>query len=249
MNYTKKMGGLIAETFKLVQYKRLPLVNQILMALCLLPLTVFDAFLVASYYISAFILKGLSTPVDILHAFVKKERGEVRHATEAVLYVVAMPFIFLYNIVLAMFSFYFYILWFLIMAVTYVITLGGIRWQPFVTEAEYDGKFNFTAAPDAKKANIITLIPALCIAGIVVLTIVSVIISLLAPLTMYINVDFGAVCTMIASAINVILSLISLILDLVFDVVIFVVIPVMFKLVPAEEKAEVEAPAEETANV
>ena len=164
-----------------------------------------------------------------------------------------MPFIFLCNIVLALFSFYFYILWFLIMAVTYVITLGGIRWQPFVTEAEYDGEFNYGTAPDKKKANIITLIPFLCVALVVIIVICAIILSALVPVVTNIgnelNFNLRSPYLTIMTIINVIFGIVSAILGIIFFAVIFVVIPVMFKLVPAEEKAEIEAPAEEKAEI
>lgn len=140
MDYTKLLRDLLKEATQFEQYKRLGVLSQILATICMLPIIAIDLVLIAQFFVIDFILKGLSAPFEILHQFVKKERGEVRHATEAVIYAITLPFLFIYHIYIALFSFYFYLSWFLIMVFTYLATLGGIRWQPFIMDAKFDGE-------------------------------------------------------------------------------------------------------------
>ena len=109
----------------------------------MLPVILADVLLFVFYEFLAFIHKGLSTPIDILHGFVKKEREEVKHLTQAVVYAITLPWIFFNYILLSLVSFLFYFVWFFIMICTYVLTLGGIRWQPFISEATYPAETNF----------------------------------------------------------------------------------------------------------
>ena len=237
MNYTKKITGLLKEATQFAQYKRLPAFNKYGMAVCLLPLIIYDLYLIACYFVAAFVLKGLSTPVEVLHSFVKKERNAVRHATEAVLYAVTMPFIFLYNIVLAMFSFYFYILWFLIMVVTYVVTMGGIKWQPFITEAEFDGNYNYEVKPGDARAKKLTFIPVVCLIVVIVLAIVSFVLSIASPiLATVVGGNAALAITTIIAVVNAIISVASALASVVLDIVTYLIIPIMFGVAPASKE-------------
>ena len=207
------------------------------MAVCLLPLIIYDLYLIACYFVAAFVLKGLSTPVEVLHSFVKKERNAVRHATEAVLYAVTMPFIFLYNIVLAMFSFYFYILWFLIMVVTYVVTMGGIKWQPFITEAEFDGNYNYEVKPSTSRAKKLTFIPVVCLIAVIALAIISFVLSIVPYiLSLVLEAETIIAITAIIAVVNAIISVVSALASAVHNIVAYLIIPIMFGVAPASKE-------------
>lgn len=150
MNYSRILSNLIRTAFKGIQYKKMPVLCRIVMIICMAPVILFDFVLIAIYHILNFFYKGFSTPVEILHNFLCNERKNVRHGTEAVLYFVAFPFIWFSQICLASMSYMFYILWFLIMTATYIWTLGGIKWQPFLTEATPYDINNYVALPRGK---------------------------------------------------------------------------------------------------
>ena len=138
MDYTKLLKNLLREATQFKQYKRFPVAITVLMVICMLPIIAIELFLLGMFFVADFIFKGCAAPLTVLHRFVKNERGDVRHATEAVIYAITLPFIFAYNIFMSLASLYFYILWFLIMVFTYLLTLGGIRWQPFIMDAKFD---------------------------------------------------------------------------------------------------------------
>ena len=147
MNYFELMNGLVKESFEFPQYKRMPIVYRILMTICLLPLILLDLSLFVSYQALAFLQKGLSTPADVLHDFVKKERAEVKHITQAIIYAIALPWIFFNYVLLSFISLMFYLIWFFIMLLTYIITLGGVTWQPFISEARYEATVQYEYEP------------------------------------------------------------------------------------------------------
>ena len=138
MNYTKKLNALLSEATKAVQYKELSKFQKFAYVFAMLPLFVMDALMIAFYYVFTFVLNGLGAPFCVLSDYVKKEREGSKAAADAVICLVAMPFLFVYQVYLSLASFVFYVLWFTIMAVTYVISLGGIKWRPYITEAEFN---------------------------------------------------------------------------------------------------------------
>ena len=152
MDYSKTLNNLVRTAFKGIQYKKMPVLCKILMVICMAPVIVTDFVLIAIYHVLNFFYKGLSTPVEILHNFLCNERENVRHGTEAVIYYIAFPFIWFSQICLASMSYLFYILWFFIMTTTYIWTLGGIKWQPFITEATPYNIDDYVALPRGRVA-------------------------------------------------------------------------------------------------
>ena len=156
MNYTQMLKKLLKESLRLEQYKRLSIICRAMITICMLPIIIADIVLIGQFFVIDFLLKGLSTPFQLLHLFVENERKEVRHATEAVIYAITLPFLFVYNICLAMQSFYFYLSWFCIMCLTYLWTLGGIKWQPFIMDVTFESEPDeYVYKPSLKTASAI----------------------------------------------------------------------------------------------
>ena len=53
-----------------------------------------------------------------------------------------------------MLSGFFYVLWFIIMAFVYISTLGGVRWQPYLHDANFDEKYEYDLKPGKVGRNI-----------------------------------------------------------------------------------------------
>lgn len=138
MNYSLLMRGLLDECLLFSHYKSLSRPAKVFMAIATAPVILLGAVLVAAYYCLLFLYQAFSMPADSLEAWVKNQKQEVKHATEAVIYLISMPFIFASRVMLAMLSVVFYFLWFELMVVAYIATLGGIRWQPFINCARFD---------------------------------------------------------------------------------------------------------------
>lgn len=148
MNYQGKViRALLSEAREGIQYRRLPTFARIFAFIALLPIIIIDCVLIAEYYALLFIYKAASFPVESLEAWLDGKREGTRHATEAVLYLVAMPWIFFCRVWLSICTLVFFFLWLFIMAATYLVTLGGVRWQPFINEADFDGEHSFDLKP------------------------------------------------------------------------------------------------------
>lgn len=257
MDYNKKISGLINEAKQLSQYKRLPVVLRIFWVYALFGLIIHDLCLIASYYVLSFIYKGLSTPFNIIHDFVNKEKEGTKDLSHAVICLVAMPLLLTYQFVLALFSFAFYILWFLIMYLTYIVTLGGIKWQPYIKEASFDDNLaGMVPAPKKKsvvKFSIFTIIFFYILP--VVINVLSVISWLVYLLVLVISAALsvtgvGAVIFVllilalyIVLIIAIPLKCISAYLYVIMAyIVTYIGIPVFFKMKPASE-VEKDEPA------
>lgn len=154
MDYTSSMRGLLAQAKKGQQYKRLPKPARICMFIGLLPLIVECAVLIAIYYCVNFIQKLICAPADFLNGFLKQERDGVKHLSQAIMYAIAFPMVFLFKVMLSFLSVYMYLIWFLIMCLTYLVTLGAIKWQPYLFDVKYEEeevKYEFTPSADAGK--------------------------------------------------------------------------------------------------
>lgn len=147
MDYFKLMDNFLAEVRQLRQYKRLPIIPSILIAVCMLPVMIVCFGIFIFYEILAFIHKAMATPTEVLKNYVKQERNEIGHITQAVFYLITQPWIFMCEILLSFISLIFYFVWFFFMAAAYLATLGGVKWQPFITEAKFDNCQNYTYRP------------------------------------------------------------------------------------------------------
>ena len=92
--------------------------------------------------------------------YIKKD--DVKHATQAVVYLVSTPTIFAIRVLLSFASFFYYILWFFLMACTFILTLAGVRWQPYLTLAKFDKKYKWELNPYETITQMFTVI-ALCV--------------------------------------------------------------------------------------
>lgn len=147
MNYAKLVKDLTNEMKKGVQYKRLPSPYHIFAVIGMIPWIVFFVLTKALYMITLFFYEMISAPADYLHTWLKEQKDDVQHATQAVMYFVCLPFIFFLRVLLSFSAMHFFLQWFLLMIEGYVLTLGGIRWQPFITEAKFEeeeGEYELT---------------------------------------------------------------------------------------------------------
>jgi len=131
-------------------YNNLPAVAKILLLILLFPLRVGFFISRLIYWLTWFFFKGFSSPVDYLQVWLDKQKENDGDLGKAVLYLVCMPTIFVYRVILAFNSFSFFFQWFGLMISAYILTLGTIKWQPVITEASFDEAEPVETVPDAK---------------------------------------------------------------------------------------------------
>ena len=132
MDYQKSIQSLLKEAKAGVSYKQLGKPYRTFLKIALFPLYVVEFALIIAYYIQLFFYNAMLSPVTYLEAWQDKKKEGIQHATQAVLFFVSTPFIFFLRVLISFMSFYFFFLWFFLMCYTYLVTLGGIKWQPCI---------------------------------------------------------------------------------------------------------------------
>ena len=158
MSYTKLISNLYHEAISFKNYKKLSMPFKVFAAILLIPMFIAAALSMIFYTVMAFFYKAGATSVNYLEKWVKEKTSDVRHATEAVIYWITTPTIFFFHVILSIFSLFFFLAWFTTQVYTYLATLGGIRWQPFIMEASYDEIDSRTLALTTDQLNLWALI-------------------------------------------------------------------------------------------
>ena len=138
MNYSKLLHGLIAEMKTGVQYKRIPQPFKAFMIIGMIPMIIAFVAQAIAYHVQVFFFKALSAPAEYLHRWLRNQKDEVEHATQAVMYFVCLPYIFFLQSLLAMASLGFFFSWFGLQVTAYLLTLGGTRFQAYISDATFD---------------------------------------------------------------------------------------------------------------
>ena len=151
-----------------------------------------------------------------------------------------MPGLFIIKALLAAFSFIFYIEWFKIMCTTYIATLGGIRWQPYIGDAIFYEDLNgFKPAPTSKVAIIFTIIHFASFIPIPVSIIALPLCYVLTIIGVALSVTgFGAIIGIPLLLLCALIALIPSIAIPVYLIITVVINPIFFKLKPINNNAE-----------
>ena len=132
MDYQKSIEDLLQEAKAGISYKRLEKPYRTFAKIALFPLYIVEIAFIIAYYVQLFFYNALMSPVTYLEEWQNKSKDGIFHATQAVLFFVTTPFIFFLRVMLSLMSFSFFFLWFFLMCYTYLVTLGGIQWQPCI---------------------------------------------------------------------------------------------------------------------
>ena len=138
MDYSGLYKSLVKEVLSGKQYKKLSLPIRILAYIAVFPFTVLSVFMAAFFYVYNFSFNVVSSGVNYLEQWLKNTKKGVAPLTEAVIYFIALPLIFFNHVLLSFFAVNFFILWFFSQCTFYVASLGGIKWQPYVTQADFE---------------------------------------------------------------------------------------------------------------
>lgn len=137
MDYQMSIRNLLKEAKEGANYKQVAKGYRTLVKISLFPLILLEIALICCYYLQLFFYNALMSPVSYLEDWVDSKKNDVQHATQAVLFFVSIPFIFFLRVLLSLMSFSFFFLWFAMMSITYLVTLGSVKWQPCINLVEF----------------------------------------------------------------------------------------------------------------
>ena len=157
MNYQAAVQGLIAEAKRGVRFQGMGSAKKVLLIIGLIPLIVYTFFSVVSYYVLLFFYKGFTAPLEYLHRIVKDESKDVKHATQFAVYWIAFPFVFFLYVMQSFAAFMFYFQWFGLMVCMYLVTLGGVKFQPFLMDVKYDEETHWVLTPGNTGTTVFTV--------------------------------------------------------------------------------------------
>ena len=140
MDYPSLFKQFAAEAFNFKRYRAMPLLFAILCAVGLIPFFIWGFALWIGAQVQIFFYNLLSSSTEYLEGWLKETKKGTGMAAEAVIYLVALPFIFLCRIAFSFFSIVFYLMWFFMQCAFFLITLGQTRWQPYLNKATFDGE-------------------------------------------------------------------------------------------------------------
>ena len=158
MNYSTLFKSFKTELSKVIQYKRVGSPFNAFAIVATIPFWILWGVTVFAQSVLLFVFKCVASSNDYLESWVNDSKKDIKPLTEAVLYFVTMPFIFLNKIVLSLFSIAFYLVWFFSTCYAYIATLGGIRWQPFISDADYESDINIKATTNKIAGGVIVTI-------------------------------------------------------------------------------------------
>ncbi len=138
MDYQKSIEGLLKEAKLGRSYLQMGKGYRNILKIAMFPLYIVEVALLFCYYVQLFFYNALLSPAAYLEEWQETKKDGVKHATQAVIYFVSTPFIFFLRIAISMLSFSFFFLWFTLMCITYLVTVGGIKWQPCINLAEFE---------------------------------------------------------------------------------------------------------------
>ena len=134
MDIFNKFKDLVNESLLCKSYKGMTVAKRVLCIIALAPFIAIYVGMLLMYWLIAVIYRFACNYLEYIHAFIAKERAEVRHATEAVIYLIAFPWIFALKLLSSVLALVLMIAHFFTSMIGYVATFGGIKFSPFVLD-------------------------------------------------------------------------------------------------------------------
>ena len=168
MTYQDKIKGLFSEALQGINYSYISPNLRKIMVVILSPIILSSILLYTTFTVLDFLYRLLIGPCEYLEQWVDKKRENVHWLTEAVIFSITLPFIFLSRILISLYANIYEITWLLLLITTYIATLGGVRWQAYIIDAEYDCKYTWSFKKDKNTLNTYLICP-------IILTIITII--------------------------------------------------------------------------
>ena len=144
MNLYKVLHDYVKEILLFRQFRRMNKVCGIITLVLLCPLFIIGFIQIGVMYLLASFIELLFSPTDYLKSFVHTEGKDVRHLTQAVVYLICIPFIFFLEVVKSFMSLTFAVIFFFNSIWFQLTTLQGISFQPFAfKQVERNYEYNY----------------------------------------------------------------------------------------------------------
>ena len=145
INFMERATVVLKEAALLKKYKAMPLALAIFVGIFMLPLVLASVFFAVPIYVLGYLFSVVSLPVQSLHKLLREEGQSVQHGTQAVVYLLSWGFVFGMYAALTFFLVVLTVLYSVFSIVTYLWTLGGIKFHLFAKEedisVEVNGKY------------------------------------------------------------------------------------------------------------
>ena len=132
IDFLTRMATLLKEAFKFKKYKAMHPVWAVFTGIFMLPIVLASFGVIAVLSVLGFVFSFVSYPVKYMHDILNKEGKEVKHATQAILYFISWPWIFLSYALVAVLLFVLIPIYAVLAILTYIWTLGGFKFHLFV---------------------------------------------------------------------------------------------------------------------
>lgn len=150
IDYLKRLTLLLKEAFKFKKYKAMSPFLAVLCGILMLPFVAISFSLVAFFAVLAFFFTIIIAPIKFLHLIVNTEGKEIKHATQAIVYLISWPLVFLLYALMSFLLFLLLPTYALLSFFTYVWSFGGFKFHLFITKNEdisIDVKGRYNALP------------------------------------------------------------------------------------------------------
>ncbi len=158
MNYSLYFKSLVKEATDGKQYKRLATAGKVFGFIGVFPFIVASVLLSIAFNVYIFVFNLLSCSVDYLESWLKSKKDDSRWFGEGVIFLVALPFVFLNHILLSFLTISFFVIWFFMQCTFYIATLGGTRWQPYISKVDLNDGKHFVATTNITAGNVTSIV-------------------------------------------------------------------------------------------
>lgn len=142
INFISKMSALLNEAFKFKKYKAMHPAYAVFVGIFMLPVVIISFAVTAVLAILTFAFEVFSTPVKYIHGIVNNEGKEVKHATQAIVYLISWPLIFVSYALMGLALLVIFPIYALFSFLAYVWTLGGFKFHLFPVEDDISIEVN-----------------------------------------------------------------------------------------------------------
>lgn len=135
-NFLTKTANLMKEAFKLKKYKAMHPALAVFTMIFMLPWMLVSFALTAVLAVLGFIFELFAAPARYLHGLTKSEGNDVKHATQAVIYLISWPVIFALYAAMIPLMLCILVTYALFSIVTYAWSLCGFKFHLFPNELD-----------------------------------------------------------------------------------------------------------------
>ncbi|MFA5283816.1 MAG: hypothetical protein WC366_04865 [Bacilli bacterium] len=137
-DYKQSFAVLSSNFFKFKSYRRMHPVLAIFCGIFMIPFALVGLMSLGFLYVYYYFFKLLLLPAEYLMSFIRFEGKEVKHATQAVIYFVGFPTVFMYYSLIAFEIIGIHIMYLITFVYLYLASLCGFKFRPILRQVDED---------------------------------------------------------------------------------------------------------------